>query len=148
MPLGTVAGVEAEFASLTADLHKAREKTSNAIAEIQKIHLAAASVAEEHQTTLIKVREEQHGELDSLRAAALQRVAAVSEVIEGMLDEVMKISFDGEGTAARHHALYLFFRRIVEARKKRKKMAADILVKLRKIYGKVRKVRFEAHLVQ
>lgn len=54
-----------------------RAELANARVEINKFCVVAKLVAEEQQATLIRVREEGQGELDSLKAATLQRETAM-----------------------------------------------------------------------
>lgn len=72
-----------ETVSLTANMEKVREEATNARAELDKLQAPSELVAEEHRATLIKVHKKRQGELDSLRATAWQRRAAIAEVCEG-----------------------------------------------------------------
>lgn len=68
---------------LTTNPENACEEATNAKAKLHGLCAAAESIAEENHATLIKVREERHGEPSSLRTAASEREAPIAEVRGG-----------------------------------------------------------------
>lgn len=78
-PLGTIIMVETGVVPLTVKLEKVQKEASSARAELDKLYAPAVLVAKEHRGAMIKVREEQQGEPDTLRARVSQREAAISE---------------------------------------------------------------------
>lgn len=80
------------------------------------------------------VREEQQGECSTLRAAVLQREAAIVEVREGTLAHVTKMRSEGDSGAACLHDLLVSIRRILESLEKSKVKAVDNLAKDCKVY--------------
>lgn len=55
--------IETDAVSLTTNSEKVREEAAGTKAEFDKLRAAAESIAEEHDATLMTVREERQGEL-------------------------------------------------------------------------------------
>lgn len=132
--------VETETVLLTANLERAERNAATARAQFDKLRAAAESVAEKQKSTLINVRKEWEGKIDSWRMTASQDEAATAKVSEEASAEVIKVRPDRDCAAACHHVDSLPIRRTVEAHKKRKGRAADVFSKLRKVYDEGRKV--------
>lgn len=75
------------------------------------------------------MREEKHGELDSLRVTASQRVAAIVNVRHETSAEETKVPSERDRAAPRYLEVMVPIRSIVEAREKRMGNAAGTLAR-------------------
>lgn len=140
--------VEAEVVSLSANLEKAREEAASTKVELEVLRAKAELDTKENSNALARVHEERQDEVKTCKVTTSRNRATLAKVRDESSPEVHKLRSERDGPAARHRKLLASIRLVVKAREQRNGKAADIVVKLRRVYDEGRRVTVDAHVAE